>query len=110
MKKSFVLLGLAFILLLAIPTSVAAQRGCHGEHYGGGYHGGGWHGEYHGGRHGGGYNPGPYYAPAPPAPRYNYGPGPCSPGFEWVWIRPHWIRTPYGDQWVDGHWEQRRLF
>jgi len=106
MKKSLAFLGLALVLALARPNTAMAQRGCHGEHFGGAWNSG-WHGAWQGG----GYAPRPYYAPAPPpVPSYSYGPGPCAPGFQWIWIPPHWIRTPYGDQWIDGHWERRRAY
>lgn len=64
-----------------------------------------WRGRcYHGGWGG-------YYRPAPvPAPYYRpYYPAPA-PMFRDRWVQPHYRRTPYGDQFVPGHWARVRVY
>lgn len=55
-----------------------------------------------------GWRPRPYYvAPVPIARPYYYAPAPVYREF---WVGPHWRHTPYGDEWVPGHWARRRVY
>jgi hypothetical protein len=53
------------------------------------------------------YHPRPYFAPVPYVRPY-YAPPP--PVYRERWIQPHYRRTPYGDQWVPGHWARPRPY
>lgn len=49
----------------------------------------------------------PYYAPAPYVRPYYTPPAPV---FEDRWVRPHYRRTRYGDEFVPGHWTRVRVY
>ena len=57
---------------------------------------------------GGGYYR-PYVAAVPVVPygRPYYAPAPV---FEQRWVGPHYRRTPYGDQFIPGHWTRIRVY
>lgn len=63
------------------------------------------------------YAPRPYCAPAPvvvsvpvavPAPYYR--PYCAAPVYRDVWVAPHWRHTPYGREWVPGHYIRQRVY
>ena len=65
-----------------------------------------WRGRcYHGGW---GYGYRAYVAPVPaPCYRPYYAPAPV---FRDQWVEPHYRRTPYGDQFIPGHWIRVRVY
>ena len=59
------------------------------------------------------YAPRPYCAPvaiAVPAPPPYYRPYCAPPVYRDVWVKPHWRHTPYGREWVPGHYIRQRVY
>ena len=85
------------IILIAMMLMLAASQNANAA----------WHG-YYGYR--GYYRP--YVAPIPaPYCRPYYRPvPPPAPVFRDVWVRPHYRHTPYGDEFIPGHWRRVRVY
>lgn len=88
--KKFILLTMVFITGLAFSTDAGAR---------------GWR------RY---YAPRPYCIPARPtpmpAPAPYYQPYCAAPVFRDIWVQPHWRPTPYGREWVPGHYIRQRVY
>ncbi len=59
--------------------------------------------------------PRPYYAPTPivvsvPVPAPAYRPYCAAPVYRDVWVQPHWRYTPYGREWIPGHYIRQRIY
>ncbi|MBS1625809.1 MAG: hypothetical protein JST83_17430 [Bacteroidetes bacterium] len=86
--KRFLLLSLILITGLALSTDAAAR---------------GWH------RY---YAPRPYCVPVRPmpVPAPYYRPYYAAPVYRDIWVQPHWRYTPYGREWVPGHYIRQRVY